>query len=441
MQRNAIKYLIDWKNKSDRMPLIIQGARQVGKTWIMEEFGKLEFKNVIYINFDENEELQTVFAKNLSPQRIIEELEAVFKQKISAENTLLIFDEIQECNRALTSLKYFCEQAPQYHIIAAGSLLGVAMHKDASFPVGKVDILNLYPLSFAEFLEAAGETRFSGIIEKQNYSLLSAIKDDLFRYLKHYFFVGGMPKSVLAYIENKDFDEVRRIQERILDTYRLDFSKHINAASIPKVAMIWDIIPSELSLEHKKFLYKDMKPGARASQFEDAMQWLENTGLIYKIHNVSNPMLPLRAYQSGAFKFFIVDIGLMSAQVDLTVDNLIEPNTQVFSHFNGALTEQFVLQELEALEDKPKIFYWTNEKGKAEIDFLIQDKGLIIPIEVKAALNVKAKSLKYFIETYEPPIAVRSSLLDYSRNNNLFEIPLYLISKFRKVVNLKNQSN
>jgi predicted AAA+ superfamily ATPase len=433
MYRNAMVELREWKNRVDRQPLILQGARQVGKTWLMKEFARIEYKDFVYINFDEQKEYRNVFGDNLIPQRIIEELEIRFECEIIPQDTLIIFDEIQECNRALISLKYFCEEAPQYNIIAAGSLLGVAMHTGNSYPVGKVDILTLYPMTFAEFLEAAQERRYNKIIDSRDYTLFNAIKDDIVRYFKHYLFVGGMPKAVLAYIRDKDFKEVRRQQEIILDSYRGDFSKHISSTAFPKVAIIWDAVPTQLTREHKRFIYKDMQQGARASNFEDAMSWLVRTGLIYKINNVSKPEFPLATYQVFGFKLFILDVGLFGACVGLTIQNLVDDKFAVFNNFKGALAEQYVLQELEALGKDLKIFYWSKASG-AEIDFLVQYNGHIIPIEVKSDENRQAKSLKIYIKDYKPKYAIRASLAGYGKQDFFYSIPLYLIGQLKDII-------
>jgi predicted AAA+ superfamily ATPase len=435
MKRNIMKELISWKNNRRRKPLIIEGARQVGKTWVMKEFGRACYRQTVYFNFDINKPIGEIFKKNIEPRHIIGELEILSGAKIESDDTLIIFDEIQECNRALVSLKYFCEEAPEYHIIAAGSLLGVAIHKDNSFPVGKVDILRLYPLSFIEFLDALGELRYQVALDKKNWSSFYLLEAELIRALKQYYFVGGMPEAVRSYIENRNFNEVRRIQEGILHTLERDFSKHINAPSIPKVGMIWNSVPAQLAKEKKQFIYRDMKEGGRASQFEDALYWLERIGLIYRVNRVSVPLLPLAAYEDGAFKLYMLDIGLLSAKAGLSVQTLVEPDTELFNHFRGALTEQFVLQELTA-NTGTRLYYWANDrkKGNAELDFIMQHEGEIIPIEVKASLNLKAKSLKVYMDYYHPGIAIRSSLAAYSRNGPLCDIPLYLIGQFRQII-------
>ncbi|MDR0822282.1 MAG: ATP-binding protein [Endomicrobium sp.] len=436
MERNAMQGLVNWKNKIDKMPLLIEGARQVGKTWLMQEFGKIQYKNTVYVNFDVNIKARGIFENNIEPQNIINRLEFMFDCKINPCETLLIFDEIQECNRALVCLKYFCEQAPQYNIVSAGSLLGVAIRKGNSFPVGKVETLNLYPLTFAEFLQALGETRYQTGLQADDISVFNLIEDDLIARLKLYYFIGGMPKAILSYIQNQNLKAVREIQEDILGNYEKDFSKHINSSSIPKVGMIWDSIPIQLAREKKQWIYKSMKEGARASLYEDALYWLQKVGLIYKVNRVESIGLPLAAYAKEAFKLYMLDVGLLSAKSDLTIQNLSEPNYELFNHFKGALTEQFVMQELKSLDIKPKIFYWANDRknGIAEVDFVIQNEGEIIPIEAKSSINLHAKSLKTYMDYYSPKAAIRTSLAKYGKNKNLYDIPLYLIGQFQKII-------
>ncbi len=435
MKRKIMQDLMVWKNNPNRMPLVIEGARQVGKTWLMKEFGATQYKNTVYFNFDDNKKLHKLFDQDLDTNRLISELELVSGNKITPHETLIIFDEIQECNRALISLKYFCENAPEYHIVSAGSLLGVAIHGDNSFPVGKINTLQLYPMTFAEFLDAVGETRYQKIIENKAYNSAYAIADDLISHLKYYYFVGGMPKAVQTFVTQKNLEEVRKIQKNILADYERDFSKHIDTSSIPKVDLIWNSIPSQLAKENKQFIYKEMKQGARASQFEQAFYWLSKVGLIHIVNRIETPNLPLAAYKKEAFKVYILDVGLLSAQSGLTIQNLTNPNPEVFNHFKGALTEQYVLQELKAATNE-NIFYWMNDrkKGVAEVDFLLQYEGNIIPIEAKASVNLKAKSLKAYMDYYKPLAALRTSLARLSRNENLYDIPLYLLVEFQNLI-------
>jgi predicted AAA+ superfamily ATPase len=438
MKRIAVKKLVDWKNSSGRKPIIIDGARQVGKTWIMQELGRAHYKKVVYVNFDIDFSAHTFFEDNLKPENIIRSLEYKVGFKIIPEETLIVFDEIQECNRALRSLKYFYEDAPQYHIISAGSLLGVAIHRGDSFPVGKVDRLGLFPMNFSEFLEAVGENRYKMIVDDKMYGKASIIESELIARLKQYYFVGGMPEAVQEFAKTQDYERVRKIQRTILKSYESDFSKHIDNQSIPRVGMVWDSLSKQLSKENKQFIYRDMREGARAAQFETALYWLEHVGLAYKVNRVETPSLPLSAYGKEAFKLYMIDVGLLSAQAGLTLQNLAESNPKVFNQFKGALTEQFVLQELKSLSLDTRIFYWANDKrkGTAEIDFLIQYDGEIIPIEVKAERNLQAKSLQAYIKYYSPRVAIRTSLGRYGEHSPILEIPLYLIEQFSDIIKL-----
>jgi predicted AAA+ superfamily ATPase len=436
MQRVFMQRLVRWKNDPRRQPLLLQGARQTGKTWLLKEFGKNCYQKTVYVNFDENEKVKAIFQNSISPGHIIPELELWAGFKIEPGNTLLVFDEIQECNRALASLKYFCEEAPEYHIASAGSLLGVAIHRGGSFPVGKVNIITLYPMNFMEFLNVLGETRYQMALERNDYGAFYILEDDLIRRLKEYYFIGGMPLVVRSFAEKRDFDEARSIQRDILVSFERDFSKHIAAPSIPKLGLIWDSIPRQLAREKKQFIYRDMKEGARASQFEDALYWLEKVGLVYRVNWATVSSLPLVGYEDTAFKLYMLDVGLLSAKTGLAMRNLSEREPEIFGRFYGALTEQYVLQELKAMDSPPEIFYWENDrkKGLAEVDFLLQHEGEIIPLEAKATVNLKAKSLKAYMDYYKPKAAIRTSLVRYSRRGNLLNIPLYLIGRFPAVL-------
>ena len=427
MKRYAIKQLIRWKESQDRKPLIIRGARQVGKTWLMQEFGKTQYKKTIYINFENNDLMCEHFSKDLDTQRIINGLELEYSA-IDAQNTLIILDEIQECPKALTALKYFYENNPEYHIVAAGSLLGVALHENISFPVGKVDFLDLYPLSFLEFLEALGENSFAELLNNQNSENIKTFKTKYIEWLKQYYFVGGMPEAVNNFIKNKDYKKVRKIQENILDAYRNDFSKHISSTGKLKIDLLWDSIPNQLTQESKKFVYKKIKQGARAEEFEEALAWLMNCGLVYKINRITKPALPIKAYEdTKAFKLFVLDVGLLCALSKLPARTLIEGD-KIFTEFNGALAEQYVLQQLKTLEDM-EVAYWISKSGNAEIDFIIQTDGYVIPVKVKANTNIQAKSLKTYREKFQPEKSIRTSLADFEINNGLYNIPLFMIGK------------
>jgi predicted AAA+ superfamily ATPase len=320
--------------------------------------------------------------------------------------------------------------------MSAGSLLGVAIHSGNSFPVGKVNRIQLYPMTFAEFLDAVGEMRYQTVIKKKAYESAYAIEDSLIHHLKYYYFVGGMPKAVHSFATKRNLEEIRSIQRDILANYERDFSKHIDAFSIPKVGLIWNSIPNQLAKENRQFVYGEMKKGARASQYESALYWLSKVGLVYAINKIETPNLPLAAYKKEAFKLYMLDVGLLSARVGLTIQNLTNPNSGVFNHFKGVLTEQYVLQELKAMHTTADIFYWMNDrkKGTAEVDFLLQYKGNIIPIEAKSSVNLKAKSLKVYMDYYRPSVAVRTSLGRYSKNANLYDIPLYLLGEFGEII-------
>jgi len=430
MYRTKIKQLIDWKLNSDRKPLIVQGARQVGKTWLIKEFGKTEFQQTVYINFEFQTELQNLFVQDLNPQRIISTIEAFFQVKIDAADTLIVFDEIQSAPKGLTSLKYFCENTPEYYIIASDSLLGMNLHNKVSFPVGKVSFLYLYPMNFYEFLLAMGEENgLARILREKLWDMLPVFKEKLKEYLRYYCYVGGMPEVVANFIEKRDWREVQVIQNQILTTYESDFSKHAPHEVVPRLNMVWDSIPAQLSKENKKFVYGVAKEGARAKDFELAIQWLVSSGILLKTFRVSKPSMPLIAYQNmSAFKLFFNDVGLLAAKSHLEARTIIDGNA-LFEEYKGAFTEQFVIQQLKAAEID-YIGYWTNEKSTNEVDFIVQNRGEIVPIEVKAAENLQAKSFKFFCEKYKPEQAIRTSLSDYRTESWMTNVPLYLIGDY-----------
>jgi predicted AAA+ superfamily ATPase len=435
MKRKAMETLIKWKNKRGHKPLIIHGARQVGKTWLLKEFGRTNYKNVAYIYFEDNRRMTALFSEDLNPKRILLGLENEVGHKIVPQETLIIFDEIQACPKALTSLKYFQENTPEYDIIAAGSLLGIFLHERISFPVGKVEFAELYPMSFCEFLKAIGEEHFSELLEKQDWEMIKIFKNKFMTSLRTYFYVGGMPEAVLKFVEEKDFNAVREIQKHILEAYSTDFSKHIPKMQIGKVSQIWDSIPYQLAKENKKFVYSEVQRGARANTFEFALEWLIKGGLIHRIPRASKPALPLKGYanSTGAFKLFFCDIGLLSAMSRLEARVLLEGDA-LFTEFKGALTEQFVCQELK-LSNDIEIAYWANDHpARGEIDFIIQHEMQIIPIEVKSSTNLKAKSLQVYREKFHPQIEIRTSLADYKKTNNLYDIPLYALGELKKKI-------
>lgn len=426
MQRYAIKQLIDWKNKKNHKPLIIQGARQVGKTWLMQEFGKKYYEQVAYINFDVDVKSREIFDVDYDTERLIMDIGLATKTKINAENTLIIFDEIQECPRALTSLKYFKENAPQYDIIVAGSLLGVACHEGTGFPVGKVSFMNLFPLSFEEFLLAMGEERFVELLNKKDFKTIKLFNNKYEKLLKQYCYVGGMPEIVQDFVENKDFENVRNLQKEILSAYEEDFTKHIPTNTVAKIRLLWKSIPAQLSKENKKFIYGAAKEGARARDFEAALSWLINSGLVYRVNKITKPDLPITAYEDfNSFKLFVLDVGLLGAMTDLQADTIIDGN-RIFEEFKGAIAEQYVLQQFKTIKDLP-VFYWSNETSRAEIDFVIQIKSDVVPVEVKAERNLQAKSLKVYMEKFKPNYAIRTSMADYKKTNSLIDIPMYAI--------------
>lgn len=436
MYRIAMEKLLKWKESKHRKPLIIEGARQVGKTWLMKEFGRQAYEDTVYINFDSNSRMAELFASDLDTERLIMGLEMYAGHKINPDNSLLIFDEVQEVPRALTSLKYFCENAPQYHIVCAGSLLGIALHQGTSFPVGKVDFLKLYPLSFKEFLMADGKERFAELLDKQNFQMITSFKQTYIDALKQYCFVGGMPEAMQSFVENKDFNEVREIQNRILEAYVQDFSKHAPNEIVPRIRMLWKSIPSQLAKENKKFIYGLVREGARAKDYEIALMWLSDCGLVHKIGRVNKAGIPLRAYEDlKAFKLFIVDVGLLGCMAGLQPSTLLDGNA-LFVEFKGALTEQYVCQQLKTVENLD-VYYYTNDRSSCEIDFIVDTGEQIIPVEVKAEVNLRAKSLKSYHEKFKPKISVRASMADYKEEEWIMNLPLYMIDQIKNIVKNK----
>lgn len=428
MYRIAIEKLYRWKESRRRKPLIIQGARQVGKTWLMKEFGRSAYRDMVYINFDSNSRMAELFASDLNTDRLIMGIELYAGKKIDPDSTLLIFDEVQEVPRALSSLKYFYENAPQYHIICAGSLLGIALHEGTSFPVGKVDFLELYPLSFREFLMAVTGIQFAKLLDSQDYKMITSFKQTYIEALKQYYFIGGMPEAVKNFTEERDFYEVREVQKRILEAYEQDFSKHAPLEIVPKIRMVWNSIPSQLAKENKKFLYGLVREGGRAKEYETAIMWLCDCGLVYKIERVKGGGIPLKAYvDQKAFKLFVVDVGLLGCMTGLSPKILLDGN-DLFTEFKGALTEQYVCQQLKTLENL-SIYYYTNDRGSCEVDFVVDTGERTVPVEVKAEVNLKAKSLKTYYEKYQPEISIRTSMADYRPEEWLMNLPLYAIEE------------
>lgn len=433
MKRDLTKELKRWKSKPIRKPLIIQGARQVGKTWLMKEFGENEYAQTAYVNFEGSKLLKTLFEDNFDIQRIITALQIETGVQIDPKNTLIIFDEIQEADGAITSLKYFHENAPEYHILAAGSLLGVALQNRTSFPVGKVEFLKLFPLNFSEFLMAMDQQPLLDLLNGKDWVLIKSFREKYIQLLKQYYFIGGMPEVVLSYSKGEDYKEVRHIQKQILSAYEQDFSKHAPYSIVPRIRLLWNAIPSQLAKENKKFIYNAVKSGSRAKEYEIALSWLIDCGLIHKVCQVSKPGIPLKAYEDyGVFKLFIVDVGLLAAMGDIDVKTLLDGNA-IFEEFKGALTEQYVLQQLKVLDDL-SVYYWATKRAISEIDFLVQVSGQVIPIEVKAEENLQAKSLKTYCQKFAPKTAIRSSMSDFRKDDWLTNLPLYAISKLVDVV-------
>ena len=432
MYRIAIEKLLKWKESKHRKPLIIEGARQVGKTWLMKEFGRLYYEDTVYINFDSNSRMSELFDSDLDTSRLLIGLELYAGRKINPEHTLLIFDEVQEVPRALSSLKYFYENAPEYHIVCAGSLLGIALHEGTSFPVGKVDFLKLYPLSYREFLMAIGKEQYAKLLEDKDYQMITSFKQTYIDALRYYYFIGGMPEAVQSFADDNDFNEVRNIQKRILAAYEQDFSKHAPIEIVPKIRMLWNSIPSQLAKENKKFIYGLIREGSRAKDYEAAIMWLSDCGLVHKISRVNAAGMPLKAYEDlKAFKLFVLDIGLLGCMSGLHQQTLLDGN-ELFVEFKGALTEQYVCQQLENLDDLA-IYYYTNDKGSCEVDFVVDTGEQIIPIEVKAEVNLRAKSLRVYHEKYNPKISVRTSMADYKKDDWLINLPLYAIDNIAEL--------
>ncbi len=430
--RHAMSDLDNWRKRPGRKPLVIRGARQVGKTWLMKEFGSTRYQKVAYVSFDANPRMERLFSGQLSIERLIAGLQLETGVTIDPADTLLIFDEIQAAPRALSSLKYFDENAPQYDVLAAGSLLGVALHQGSSFPVGKVEFLDLHPLSFDEFLRGLGRERHAEML-REDIALADELRETYIELLAQYYYIGGMPEPVFAFSQRHDFSEVRGIQRRILEAYEQDFSKHAPYEAVPRLRLLWQSVPSQLARENRKFTYGRIKPGARAREYELAMQWLADCGLIHKVHRVSKPGVPLAAYADlGSFKLYMADVGLLSAMCGLEPRTLLD-GSRVFEEFSGALAEQYVLQQLIAT-GHDQVCYWSPDSATAEVDFVVHMHGGAYPIEVKGAENLKAKSLRLYCEKYEPGVCVRTSLSRFRKEDWLVNIPLYAIGLVDQII-------
>lgn len=426
MQRFAMQKLVEWKNKKNKKPLVIMGARQVGKTWLMKEFGKQYYDKVAYISFYNNARMRRVFEQNYDIKRIISAINIEVGFTVSADNTLIIFDEIQNAPKAFESLKYFNEDAPEYNIIVAGSLLGVAVHEGVSYPVGKVTTLNLYPLNFREFLYAVGENVLADALKTKDYNLIDSFSEKYIYHLKNYMYVGGMPEAVNCFLNNSDYYAARDVQKEIILQYRGDFGKHISSIELPRINMVWDSVPMQLAKENKKFFFGQIKKGARSSEFEKAIQWLIDSGLIYRVHKVNIPHVPLSAYKElSFFKLFFLDIGLLGAMSELDLHSIIE-GSRLFIEFKGAFTEQYVLQQIVS-DTEYSPYYYGTESATFEQDFLIQKGMNAVPIEVKAETNIHSQSLKAFYNKFHPEQSIRLSLLNYQEQDWMVNIPLYAV--------------
>lgn len=426
MYRTAMDALLQWKEKINRKPLIIMGARQVGKTWLMKEFGKTHYEKTAYISFYNNKRMDDVFQADFDIKRILMNLNIESGVTITPGDTLIILDEIQDSPKVLESLKYFCEEAPQYHVVAAGSLLGVTIHEGVSYPVGKIDLLDLYPLNFREFLYAMDEQSLADALATKDYALIDNFSEKYLFWLKNYYYVGGMPAVVDEFRQNRDYAEVRQIQNDIVRQYEGDFGKHVDARTLPRIRLVWDSVPLQLAKENKKFFFGQIKKGARSSEYEIAIQWLVDCGLIYKVNRVNEPNMPLKAYKSmNAYKLFVLDVGLLGAMSELEAESILEGN-DIFIEFKGALTEQYVLQQLIS-DTRYNPYYFGTEKATFEQDFLIQKGKDIVPIEVKAGENIRSQSLKAYCDKYKPNKAVRFSTLKYMDQGWMENIPLYAV--------------
>lgn len=428
MKREIYEELLRWKNNQNRKPLVITGARQVGKTWIMREFGRNEYDDVVYVNCDNEKRVETLLSDDYNIDRILLGLQAISGINIKSDKTLIILDEIQEVSRGLHLLKYFYEEAPEYHVMVAGSLLGITLNRGVSFPVGKVDIMELHPMNFNEFLEAMGQEQLLKVLDSNDWKLIDILSSKYIELLRQYYFVGGMPEAVLSYCNSKDIAQVRDIQSNILKAYRNDISKHATKSESIKIGQVLDSLPSQLSKENKKFIYGVIKNGARASEFELAIQWLIDAGIVHKVNRIKEARMPLKFYEDiSAFKLFLLDLGLFACMCEVSASEILIGNN-IFIEYKGAFAEQYVLQQIISRKVKP--YYWSSEKTPSEIDFVIQRDDKIVPIEVKAEVNVKARSLKQFITNNPELKGVRYSMLGYIDQGWMENVPLYAIDSY-----------
>ena len=429
MKRDIYKQLFSWKESSSRKPLVLKGARQVGKTYILKEFGKGEYGNVAYFNFEEDPDLNEIFAGRLSPEKIIDMLSIYHGSRISSDHTLIIFDEIQSSPKTLTSLKYFCEDAPDYHIATAGSLLGVKVGQSAPFPVGKVNFLDMYPMSFGEFLDAVGKKQLRLFIDdKTDFSPIpKSLHTELTDLLNIYYFVGGMPEAVGRYAEDKDLNKVRNIQDEILSAYTIDFSKYTTRTEAIRLSNIWASIPGQLARENKKFTFGLIDKNARAREYNESIQWLVDAGFVTRVNNIKTAKLPLSGYQDNKFKLYLLDTGLLGAMIKVPQKAIIEGD-RLFSEYNGAFVENYVAQDF-VVHGQKNLYYWSS-KNTAEVDFVIALENQILPLEVKAGISKQKKSLRVYGEKFNPPVLSRSTLMNFKEDGKIRNYPLYAVSLF-----------
>ena len=429
MERKAYSQLLAWKNNPHHKPLILNGARQVGKTWLLKHFGEKEYRNVAYVNCDRSPQMEMILREGFDMSRIIRNISAMTNVDIRPHETLIILDEIQSIPKGLSSLKYFCEDAPDYDVAVAGSLLGLQLHRGESFPVGKVDMLKLYPMTFGEFLLAKGEKVKKEALDNKEYETMSAVSPLYVELLRQYYFTGGMPAAVSAFIEGQPLHTVRQIQKDILNDYIRDFSKHAPGNEVPRINLVWNSIPSQLGKENRKFIYGMLKKGARAKEFELAIQWLVDCGLVYKIPRTSKVAMPVRFYVDfSAFKLYLLDVGLFGAMVNAPASEILI-GSNIFSEYKGTFTELYVLQQMVTVRDLD-IYYYSTDDSRTEIDFIVQHEGKVTPVEVKAEENLRAKSLRQVVSNDPSLHGLRFSMSDYRQEDWLDNVPLYGVESY-----------
>lgn len=435
LERDCYERLLQWKASPRRKPLLLRGARQVGKTWLLRALGQRAYSSCLYLNFEEDPRLAGLWEGALDPATILGNLALYKGVEVVPGDTLVVLDEIQFCNAALNSLKYFAEEAPEIHVAAAGSLLGIRLSGDRSFPVGKVDLVDVHPLSFAEFLDAHGEPQLRALIQGRETAepLPDPLHERLLEILRTYLFVGGLPEPVCVHSEGGSLQEVREVQRSILESYHLDFAKHASPSDIPKLSLIWESLPSQLARENRKFMFSAVRPGARAREYENAVNWLVDAGLVHKAFQVSTARIPLLAYaRTNVFKVYALDVGLLCSMTRLPESALVE-GARILEEFRGALTESYVAQQLVA-RDGGRLCYWSSSGGRAEVDFLLEEAGAVLPLEVKAGVNPRSKSLRSFQQQFSPPVLTRASTLNLRRDGDVLNVPLYAVWRFPELV-------